>query len=269
MEKLRANNFYFYKNTLRWLIAQGRINESRKILNRILHLNGKKDYVSCETLKLTTPDFSPHQSNQQQKSQFTTDIYNNFLCPSYNLFKIIALIITYNAVVLNYVGISYGITTLIQINPYTSFILSSVSELIGTMLCQFNDLIGRKRALLLQILIMSGSLLLNGFLPDDSHGMSFVILKIALFLIAKLMVAAAFNTVIIFNAELYEVKVRNTAITVNGSLGFLGSLLAPQINQLKTSVWQPLPYIIYASAGFLSCSILIFLPETYKNTCKN
>jgi len=137
------------------------------------------------------------------------------------------------------------------------------------MLCQFNDLFGRKRALLLQILIMSGSLLLNGFLPDDSHGTSFVILKIALFLIAKLMVAAAFNTVIIFNAELYEVKVRNTAITVNGSLGFLGSLLAPQINQLKTLVWQPLPYIIYASAGFVSCSILIFLPETYKNTRKN
>ncbi len=245
------------------MISQRRLNEAKKISKEIRHSNEKKEYANPETTKLTEPGSTPF-IKKQKKSQFSS-IINNFFIPSYNLFKILALVITYNAVCLNYVGISYGITTLVQLNPYSSFILSSVFEFIGTVLCQFNDLVGRKKALLVQIFLMSVSLLLNGILPDESYGTTLVIPKIILFLIAKLMVAAAFNTLIVFCAELYEVQVRNTAITINGSLGFLGSLLAPQINQLRVLVWQPLPYIIYATAGFVSCSILIFLPETYKN----
>lgn len=217
---------------------------------------------------MQTSQIQASNESENKYQNMYNNIYHNFLHPWSNLFKILALFSAYNVVALNYVGITYGITTLIKINPYTSYIASSIFEFIGIMLCHFNDIIGRKKSLMCQIFTMSLSLILIGFLPNDEPGKIVeynwaIITKISLFLISKLMVSAAFNTIIIYTAELYDIKVRNTAITLNGSLGFLLSLISPQINLLETLVWQPLPYIIYSTSGIISCIIIVFLPETY------
>ena len=186
--------------------------------------------------------------------------------PYQNFFKMLALFITYNAVIMNYVGVTVGITTLININPYATYILSSIFEFSGIIFCHLNDKTGRKKGLFIQIIIMSTSLLLIGFLPDSDHQKIYEwsnIIKIILYLIAKMMVSAAFNTIIVFSAELYYTEVRTTAITLMGSFGFLASLIAPQVNLLSTTVWRPLPYLIYSSVGFISAAILSFMPETY------
>ena len=52
-------------------------------------------------------------------------------------------------------------------------------------------------------------------LPDDGSTAEikwFLFAKICLCLLARLMISAAFNTLIIFSAELYEVKTRTTVL---------------------------------------------------------
>ena len=77
------------------------------------------------------------------------------------------------------------------------------------------------------------------------------------------MMSAAFNTVYTFTAELYETKVRSTVVLFLNCFGCIGTLLSPQINLLRQTVWRPLPYVIYSAFTFLGCVILCFLPETY------
>lgn len=206
------------------------------------------------------------ETDQAVKKNHMVELYEHFLYPRQNLFKLIALFITYNAVIMNYVGVTIGITTLINMNPYATYILSAIFEFAGIMYCHLNDKTGRKKGLFIQIITFSSSLFLIGFLPDADIKQMYEwsnVLKIIFYLIAKMMVSAAFNTIIVFTAELYNTEVRNTAITLMGSVGFLASLIAPQVNLLSTSVWGPLPYLIYSCFGFFSAAILCFMPETY------
>ncbi len=43
------------------------------------------------------------------------------------------------------------------------------------------------------------------------------------------MVSAAYNTLIIFCAELYEVKMRTTILMILASVGCIGSFIAPTV----------------------------------------
>ncbi len=65
-------------------------------------------------------------------------------------------------------------------------------------------------------------------MPDDSATAEikwFLFAKICLCLLARLMISAAFNTLIIFSAELYEVKTRTTVMMLLRYLFFVISLI--------------------------------------------
>ena len=227
------------------------LNEALNIMAKFNQMPGIEldlQHLNGVDLKFNTP------TNNQ--------IFSIILRPYPNFFKLLALIILYNAISLNYVGVTVGITSLLQINPYFIFSLSAVFEFLGIIICFLNDRIGRKKALFIHLLITSVSSLVVAFVPDRDYFSWFLVLKILFFLIARTMVSAAFNTFIVYSAELYEVRVRNTAVVILGSLGYFSSLISPQINQLKALVWQPLPYLIYATTGFVACFLLNFLPET-------
>ncbi len=74
----------------------------------------------------------------------------------------------------------------------------------------------------------------------------------------------------IYGAELYEVKIRNSILAFLICTGNLLSLISPQVNLLQELVWEPIPYLVYSACGFISASIIFFLPETYHiNTSGN
>ena len=50
--------------------------------------------------------------------------------------------------------------------------------------------------------------------------------------------------------------------SVVSSSSRIGSLLAPQINMLRSLVWGPLPYLIFSGASLVSCVFTFFLPDT-------
>ncbi len=92
------------------------------------------------------------------------------------------------------------------------------------------------------------------------------ILLMVLGLIGKCVVSGFYNLAYIYTSAIYPTTKRNTAIIFLTCFGGLSSLMAPQINLLKTLVWNPLPYIIYSVCAFLACLCLIKLPGKLKES---
>ena len=59
--------------------------------------------------------------------------------PRIRFFKIFILFILWNSLSMNYVGVSLGITSVMNINPYIMFSLSSFFEFVGAAICHFNQ----------------------------------------------------------------------------------------------------------------------------------
>ena len=88
-------------------------------------------------------------------------------------------------------------------------------------------------------------------------------------LIGKCAVSGCYHIAYIYTAELYPTKTRNTAVLFLTCFGSASSLIAPQINILKTLVWNPLPYIIYSLSALFGCFCLFLLPETHNKINKH
>lgn len=157
--------------------------------------------------------------------------------------------------------------------------------MIGYILCYANDVFGRKRTTLAFLIATAIMYTLIAILSTNTDSpvtvsskdtssdpatttASFPAKAIALMvfaLIGKCAISGLYNLVYIYTSELYPIKTRNTAIQFLTCFGGASSLVSPQINLLKSLVWNPLPYIIYAISALIAVVCVMYLPET-KNT---
>ena len=108
-------------------------------------------------------------------------------------------------------------------------------------------------------------------LPDDQDAGTYtlLIIKTIFTLLARIFISAGYNTLMIYTAELYEVKIRNSILAFLICSGNLLSLVSPQINMMQELVWAPIPYLVYTGCAIISLSIVLFLPETYNVSNNN
>ncbi len=135
----------------------------------------------------------------------------------------------------------------------------------------FYKIKGRKRAILLFTSFLTITSFLVALFPKDTDPQvyTFLIIKTIFTLLSRIFISAAYNTLMCYTAELYEVKIRNTVLSFMICAGCLLSLFSPQINMLEESVWDAIPYLIYSSCSLLSAFIIFFLPETYHFSSKD
>ena len=260
----------------RWLIEFERYEEAYEVFKKIAKFNGIKNFERNKeaSLKLMhtrnssiTCEMNKLNGNNCSSIRIKWARCREFLGPKFSFLQLASLFVAFNAVILNYVGITIGITTLLQINPYTIYILSSVFELFGVFICYLNDYLGRKRALLIYLFLLIMFSIPVAVLPDDDRLRTgvhwFLIAKTSFTLLARTMISSAFNTLLIFTAELYDVNIRNSVMAFLSSAGSISSLLSPQINSLQDLVWKPLPHLVYTCCAILTSIIIFYLPETY------
>lgn len=109
-------------------------------------------------------------------------------------------------------------------------------------------------------------------LPDDDPSSdlnTMLIVKTIFTLLARVFISASYNTMMVYTAELYEVKIRNSILAFLICSGNLLSLISPQVNLLQELVWAPIPYLVYSACGLISTAIVFFLPETYHASSSN
>lgn len=148
------------------------------------------------------------------------------------------------------------------------FMLGSLAELLGYMLCHLNDRFGRRRMMMTFVGSSSVVCLIVAFLPStspDSSSLSWqAVLKIAFASVGKATVSAAYTSCYIFNSLLFPTHVRTTVLIFTTNVGRIGALISPQINLLQTLVWPPLSYMVFSSASILAAIVVFFLPDPDK-----
>ena len=182
------------------------------------------------------------------------------LFPKENFYKFAAVIILFNCLSINFFGVSISIIKATQINAFLIILLSSLCGFVGALLCFFNEKLGYKRALLIYLFLLTLSSLVVAVMPDRVKVDSLVMCKAAVCLIGKTMVIAAYNTAIVFVAELYEVKIRMNVMLILNCAGCVLTLVTPQIGLLRY-FWKPSPYVIYTCTAFVAFVIVNKLKE--------
>jgi MFS family permease len=143
---------------------------------------------------------------------------------------------------------------------------------VGYLFCYLNDVFGRKRTIsgffFVTTIIYAVLAYMN--LNADVHlneGWSVrVVALMVLALLGKCAISGAYNIAYIYTSELYPTSSRNTAIIFLTCFGSIASLVSPQINDLKTLVWNPLPYIVYSVCALFTTLSIWYLPERHKQT---
>ena len=280
----------FLPESPEWLKTSGQNKEAYDLLYKIAKINGrKKQFVeeynydlkkfnllsnslvdeadsdkNSEANIIKTNKNNDHVSNKNN----TGNTFFKIFYPKNVFIKTAILIYVWFALNLLYYGISLGITSINAINPYYMFFLSCVSEVIGVVLCHFNDIYGRKKTFSAFLVISGVTCLIVALIPHDfelttSHTMSLSELFIVIFaIIGKGAISGAYNIIYIYTSELYSTNVRNTALLFLVCIGSVGSLIAPQINYMRSIAWNQLPYVIFCANAIIACICVIFLPET-------
>lgn len=148
------------------------------------------------------------------------------------------------------------------------YLLACVAEVIGISLCHFNDKFGRKTMMIVFLMVASAVCSVVALIPSSSNPDGSLsatsIIKIIFALIGKAMASSAFSSAYIFNSLLYPTHVRTTVILFASNIGKIGAFISPQINLLRTLVWQPLPYIIYSCSSFIAALSIFFIADPDK-----
>jgi OCT family organic cation transporter-like MFS transporter 4/5 len=204
--------------------------------------------------------------NKLKTDNFTHNgnFFQEFLFGKKLFFQAILLSYIWISLNLLYYGVTLGITEYNNsINPYLTYLLSSIAEFAGYSICFLNDRFGRRKTNIVYLLVTGFVCLIVSFLPYlKTYLFSYEeIFVVTLTLIGKCTTAASYNTCYLYSSELYKSNIRSSALLFLSCFGRIGSLIAPQINLLSSIVWKPLPYIIFSIAAFLSSFSVFILPE--------
>ena len=150
-----------------------------------------------------------------------------------------------------YYGLTLNVVNL-KISIYASVFLNAVAEMPALLLSAM--LLGRvgRRPLGVGTMWLSGVSSLIAALAERR------IIRLAGGVMGIFCMAAAYNLLFIYTAELFPTTVRNAALGGASQASHLGSILAPLVVVLGEKV----PFAVFAASGALGGVVALFLPET-------
>merc|ERR1719430_2333862 len=253
--------WFFIPESPRWLIAQGRLSEAKKVLKRAARTNG----VRLSEHLLNT-DSEREGGNAANEKFSILDCFHPSVLP-----VTLALFVIWPVITLVYYGLTFSADKIqLTENTYVSFIAITLIELpSAVVLILLLDIWGRKPLMVAALLLPGASCIAAGALEKGA-----VFTLCVLF--GKFCAAGAFTILHIATAELYPTAIRNSMLGVCSTIARVGGISAPWIavylpDQGSLSAAVPL-YIFGACsavAGLLAALCLTEslgspLPSTFK-----
>ena len=113
--------------------------EAFDVLKKMAQINKahfKADYT-IEWMRESSKILNSNEEIDSKRNLFST--ISEIFYPCGNFFKMMLLFLLWNALSLNYVGVSLSVTSVLKINPYLMFGMSSLFEFLGAAICNFNQ----------------------------------------------------------------------------------------------------------------------------------
>ncbi len=154
-------------------------------------------------------------------------------------------------------------------NPYLTFAIAALMELAAYIVTHFIvDKLGRKYPYFFFLLaagISCLSITINIF--DDDKQKIFVVIMA---MIGKFFASAAYATIYMYSSEMFPTSIRNSCMGACSMMARIGSMVAPQINNLSDTTWKSLPYLIFGISGIIGAfSSLVFSETLNRNMPQN
>nr|CAB3266140.1 solute carrier family 22 member 15-like [Phallusia mammillata] len=243
---------YFYvPESPRWLYSQGRTNEAEKVLRYIAKYNGRTP-KECDLITLAPKAVS---KNEKAKKYTVRDLFSF----KEIAVRTIAMCYLWFVCSFSYYGLTGG-----KLNPniYLSLALSALVELPSYVLCGIlidRPWAGRKRTLFWMLVLTGFACIAIMFMHADPSGTSTT--KLALGLIGKLAISAAFSIVYIYASELFPTVIRNVGMGTTSVCARVGGILYPFVRNLAP-YGASLPFLVFGGASLLGAGVSLVLPET-------
>ena len=239
---------WFLPESPRWLIANGRLDEARDVVGKI----AKKNKVVLTDKALESAAGNTEEEKGGEGGQYgIMDIFS----PPVRVITVV-MFICWPATTLGYFGLSLSMGDLSD-DTLVNFIISAFVEIPSYIfLVLVVDIWGRKPLLTFTLTLSGISCIIAGFLPKGVG-------RLAMAVVGKFLVSAAFNMTYMYTAELYPTVIRNTAVGACSTMARIGAISAPFIVLYLPKVapdWLSLALMgaLTTFGGLLS----LLLPET-------
>ncbi|XP_006823306.1 organic cation transporter protein-like [Saccoglossus kowalevskii] len=237
---------FFIKESARWLIQQGRHDEAKDIIKKIATLNGA---VLDEALV----DVTAFTEEKEPVVHHTA--FELIRMPG---LKVTTAIICFNWFTVNlmYMGIAENTDYYFPGHPYAVFTLMGVFELPAIFLNWFWLNNQPRKIVLVVVSVLSGvTWMVTGLTDIEAVIISFGILT-------KFLNQISYTSMYLLSMESFPTTVRNAGMGLAFGFQNVGALSAPYIVALM-DVYYLIPFITMSALVVMSCSLIVFVPETY------
>ncbi|XP_068084758.1 organic cation transporter protein isoform X2 [Anabrus simplex] len=255
---LLLSYYWILSESVRWLMAHGRLDEADRIIRKAARVNGvvmsdkyldmmrssalqqqraKEDAESSDSIPLTSVLIQVFQSRV-----LLLRLLVCCCCSAVNMFVFYGLS-------LNSVSVAG--------NKYLNFILVSLTELPGylaTYLCM--DRVGRKLTLCCSLAFSGCCCLAYIFVHIDMEWV-----RLMLFMLGKFGITISFTVMYVYATEMFPTQLRHSLLGTCSMFGGLGITVAPQ-TPLLARYMESLPLMLFGGMSLVSAVLALLLPET-------
>ncbi|GAB6032575.1 hypothetical protein CHUAL_011464 [Chamberlinius hualienensis] len=243
-----ATYWWFLPESPRWSIAQDRLEEAEKTMQKIAKINRRK---ASENL---IQKYSTTGTDKKEEVGMTSPFV---LYKTPNMRKkmlLINLIWVINAIV--YHMLSY-MSAKLGVSDYLAFALLGLVETPSCLLSWWAmQRWGRRLTTFVAMLVVGIVCMANGFVPED-----YSVLNVILPTVGKFFITGTFSIVYIFAGELLPTVARGTGLSFMSVVAAITMVPSPYINYLVVYS-RTLPLIILGLMSLVGGVAAIFLPET-------
>ncbi|XP_016347641.1 solute carrier family 22 member 6-A-like [Sinocyclocheilus anshuiensis] len=242
---------WWYSESARWLVLNGRSEEALKHLHRVAKINGKPEMTEKITLEVL-------ESHMQKEVQSSKSIYTVFdLLKTPTMRKIsMCLMVVWFSTSFAYYGLAMDLQKF-GVNIYLMQIIFGAvdfpAKLVALLMLSF---LGRRITQGTCLLVSASVIFANIFVPKDMQ-----ITRTALAVLGKGFTSASFTCIYLFTGELYPTVIRQTGMGFVSTMARIGSMAAPAVLILD-EILPALPSIVYGGSAVLAGFIAFLLPET-------
>ena len=235
---------------LEWLIIKGRIQDARRLLQKISHWN-KRPLASNVDIQ------SPKQVLCNRKISFLNLFYTKELAMT-----TIIMGVSFFSITISFYGLLMSSGDLSKgSSVYKNFFYSTIVELPAYLVtCYVLGRFGRKRTNLLGMVVGCIACFLLSSIPDDDDAWSSVRLSIGVF--GRCFITITFMSIVPWTIELYPTTIRSQAVGFGLSMGRFSTILSPWIMSQIKQFHSAAPWGFLATLLLWASVLMMLLPET-------
>ncbi|XP_021942808.1 organic cation transporter protein-like isoform X2 [Zootermopsis nevadensis] len=242
--------------SVRWLLAMGKIKEARNVIMKAAKRNGvvlssgalnKFEMTSLSEGKSESPEAEIKSAKEVLKQVLHSKIL---------LLRVVNCSFCWVAITFVFFGLSLTSVS-VGGNKFTNFILVAIIELPAYIVFYFTmDRFGRKSTMSVSLILSGISCITFAFVPTDLEWV-----RMLLFLMGKFSITISFTVVYVYTTEMFPTELRNSLLGVCAMVGRIGSMIAPQTPLLERYL-QSLPLLLFGGMSILSGLFSLSFPET-------